>query len=237
MMMDDTSHRSVTVLGRVLEEPTSQAWEIFFRHYWSRVYRWALAILRNTNAAEEVVSEVFRRLYMRITKSELPRVTTDENGSFRPYVYVVVRDVCLAYRRSEARRARIGLSEADVDRLADPSSIDDLCDQLAETEEVSLKWRRLGEQYQTALADLKAAPQFDPVSFEAYLRVYHRGERCKDLDAEFEKGPGWASKTSNRVRDRLLNHLAARDGRGELARAELNAVLDDLVRIHGDPPR
>jgi RNA polymerase sigma factor (sigma-70 family) len=235
--MSDTSHRSVTVLGRVLEAPTSQAWEIFFRHYWSRVYRWALASVRNATAAEEVVSEVFRRLYVRITKSDLPRVTTDESGSFRPYVYVVVRDVCIAYRRSEARRARVGLTEADVDRLADPSSIDDLCDQLAETEEDSTRWRELAELYTQAVADLQTAPQYDPDTFRVFLHVYQAGQRCKDVDAEYGKGPGWASKTSSRVRDRLLNHLVARAKGGETARRELELVLDDLVRIHGDASR
>src|SRR5204863_4392528 len=134
--------------------------------------------------AEEVATDVFERLFRRITNDRLPPVQPDEKGSFRPYIHQVVIHMCRDYNQ-DARERAAGLTDAMVARLADPESVRDLGDRLAEREILDMTMDRYADRYRAAVRELKGAPQFDPRTFQIFLRVYRDGKRARDVDAEF----------------------------------------------------
>lgn len=233
--MSDPHPLSLKIWADVVEDPTDgTAWTAFFEHYWKVVYTWAYRRLGREHAAEEVAADVFETLFRRISNGDLPPVQPNDHGSFRPYVYTVVVRLCEDYRRSEVRRQAIGLTLADVGRLEDPASIGDLSDRVAALEEFEQRMDRYRDVCRRAIRDLKAAPQYDDRTFQAFLLVYHQGMKHRDVDLRFGQVTGWSSKSSARVRERLVQRMTALDGRGESALDEYEEVVNELVRLHGE---
>lgn len=232
---------SQTVWKRVSSNPADQrAWEDFHRHYWNEVFRWAQAMTRDETSAEEIAVDVFVRLFRRITNAELPRVEPDDQGSFRPYIHTIVAHLCADYRREPHRMKAAGLTEAVIARLEAPESVRDLGDRLEEREAMDRALEFYGDAYRRALQDVKSAPQYDPKTFQVFLRVYRDGKRPRDVDVEFgHPTPGLASKTANRVWERLFAAFGQqiRQGGGDVpAPGDLETILRELIQSHGDAP-
>ncbi len=232
---------SFTAWNRVVSNTgDDRAWDDFFRRYWPVVHDWARACLGNPQAAEEVATDVFERLFRRITNPGLDPVQPDAEGSFRPYIHTIVIHLCKDYHTNPHRMRMLGLTEAGVVCLEDPKSIEDLGDKLARREAMDLLMERFGALFVAAIRDLKASPHFDPRSLQIFFRVHRDGKRPTDVDAEFGHAtPGLASKNANRVRDRLIGLIKARleaeAGETEGLPVDVEVVFDELVRHHESP--
>ena len=110
------------------------AFESLFRQFEVEVYRWSLAIVRDSTIAEDVVIEAFWRAYR-------GRARFDWSRSFGAWMRRIATNVARDHLRAERRRAR--WSRPIVDEVAAPANADS---GVAET--VALALRRLPPKLQ-----------------------------------------------------------------------------------------
>jgi RNA polymerase sigma-70 factor (ECF subfamily) len=87
------------------------AFEVLFRHFATDVYRWAVRIVRNERAAEEVVVEAFWRAYR-------GRARFDPSRAFGPWIRRVATNAALDHLRAARRSSAPSLDDAPVPATA-----------------------------------------------------------------------------------------------------------------------
>ncbi|MGX5817661.1 RNA polymerase sigma factor [Chitinophaga lutea] len=68
-------------------------------HYWNDIYSLALSFLKSPDAAEDIIQEVFLKLWLR--RESLPALR-----EFRPYLMVMVRNEIISAMRKDAVRQK-----------------------------------------------------------------------------------------------------------------------------------
>lgn len=133
---DDSGALSSAILSRVIRrEP--EALELFFDHYYDRVFAHVVNLLRNTTLAEDLTQDVFLRLHGVIDRLDPAR---DPSG----WVFTVATNVVRDYWRSAENRRRE--SELGVD---DPVELDvahpdqDVAAAMEKDQELTLVWSAL----------------------------------------------------------------------------------------------
>lgn len=87
--------------GMLMEmaEGNAAAFAALHRRYWNEIYSLALSFLKFPEAAEDIVQEVFVKLWLR--REALPEVR-----EFRPYVMVMARNEIISAMRKDAVRQK-----------------------------------------------------------------------------------------------------------------------------------
>jgi len=101
---------------RALEAPGGErAARELYRAFGGELYGFALARLRDRGLAEEVVQDVFTRVWQRAEDYQ------GERGSLRTWLYAITRNAVVDAERRRSRRPRMSLHEPpDVGSDADP---------------------------------------------------------------------------------------------------------------------
>ena len=86
---------------RDLERGEKQAFDYVFTTYYTDLCRFARAFIGSREAAEDVVSEVFVRIWER-------GVRLEKNRSLDSYLYVAVRNGCVSFTRKQKEFIEIG---------------------------------------------------------------------------------------------------------------------------------
>lgn len=97
-----------------------QALATLYDAFSDRVYRYALVILRDHEAAEDVTSDVFLGVLRNIGSFEWRQGSTFESWVFR-----IAHNVIVDEKRRQARRPTVPLAEEDEMRLVSPADIED----------------------------------------------------------------------------------------------------------------
>lgn len=88
-----------------------QAFDVIFDRHHAMVYRWALALLRDTHKAEDVLQEAFAAAVQALPRYE-PR------GHFRAWLLRIVRNRCL--NRIESDRPRLVIVGSPLLEVVEP---------------------------------------------------------------------------------------------------------------------
>jgi RNA polymerase sigma-70 factor (ECF subfamily) len=91
------SSEEIARLQQELSDHSDQrALEKLYRHFHGKLFRFARALVRQHEAAEEIVEDIFVRLWER-------RLTVSEIGNLQVYLYVAVRNRALNYLNWKSR--------------------------------------------------------------------------------------------------------------------------------------
>jgi RNA polymerase sigma-70 factor (ECF subfamily) len=82
------------ILLRQIKQDDQQALEELFKKYHSRLCEFAFQYVRSFDLTEEVVSDVFLKIWMK-------RETLTVSGNFKAYLYTAVRNQAIDYIRKE----------------------------------------------------------------------------------------------------------------------------------------
>lgn len=88
-MWADANHMISSWQDGIRNSDTS-SFNNLFRHYYARLVRFAIQFVHTREAAEDVVSDVFVKIWER-------RATLDEVRNLEVYLYVAVKNSCLNY--------------------------------------------------------------------------------------------------------------------------------------------
>lgn len=166
-----------TLLLPMLSAPGGEdAWRVFLARYWPLIVEWAKHGGAGHDDAEQIASEVLLKLSCGRALASFDR----GRGRFRPWLRSVVRRAALDYRRTlkkVAGGAGKGKGEADpLDALLDPTSLDDLADEL------DLRLSRDLREAEAAIERVRA--RIKSVTWEAYFRTAILGHSAiKTADA------------------------------------------------------
>lgn len=97
-----------------------QALAVLYDAFSDRVYRYALVVLRDHEAAEDVTSDVFMGVLRNIGSFEWRQGSTFESWIFR-----IAHNVIVDEKRRQLRRPTVPLAEEDEMGLASPADIED----------------------------------------------------------------------------------------------------------------
>ena len=84
------------ILNDLLRNGNRKAYEAFFKHYYQGLFLWANSILKNSEAAEDVVQEFFVSFW---EKKRYKSVTSN----LQSYIYRAVKNACLDYLQREKK--------------------------------------------------------------------------------------------------------------------------------------
>lgn len=220
---------SRTVWQRVYDNPDDgDAWRDFREHYLTPVYTWARQRVGEA-AAEDVAAEVFVRLLRRVRDGRGGRVRPDEGGSYRGYVWAVVRAAALDYLGDLRERPR-PLTDEQVRELAAPASLDDLEGRVREFAGFEPELDRLAAAYRAAVARLQASPHYLDQTFRVFLRVYRDRDPAAGIERECGWSRGMASKHARNVRGRLAALMGLPAGE-----ARSYHIVQLMAIRYGDP--
>jgi RNA polymerase sigma-70 factor (ECF subfamily) len=93
-----------------------EAFTELYREYRTRLYQYALSLVRNREAAEDAVQDAFLGWVRQWTAGHSAKQGPPRQAA--PYLYASVRNRCLDRLR---RRHEVALEEADVELLAAPA--------------------------------------------------------------------------------------------------------------------
>lgn len=102
------------------QDGDGQALAALYDAFSDRVYRYALVILRDHEAAEDVTSDVFLGVLRNIGSFEWRQGSTFESWVFR-----IAHNVIVDEKRRQLRRPTVPLAEEDEMRLVSPADIED----------------------------------------------------------------------------------------------------------------
>ncbi|MCC8187070.1 MAG: RNA polymerase sigma-70 factor [Bacteroides sp.] len=89
-------------LLRLVKDDNQRAFDSFYHLYYSQVFRFAYFLLKDTNACQEVVSNVFFSVWKsRKSLAEIQNIET--------YLYVITRNEASRYQREETIRETVSL--------------------------------------------------------------------------------------------------------------------------------
>lgn len=97
-MPSELLHTNQELLSRIAQGD-QEAFAALHHQYWSEVYGLALAFLKSGDQAEDVVQEVFLKLW--IKRETLPSI-----NDFTPYFMVMVRNEIISFLRQLAQRQK-----------------------------------------------------------------------------------------------------------------------------------
>ena len=87
---------SKDILNELMRSGSRKAYEAFFKHYYQDLFLWANSILKNSEAAEDVVQEFFISFW---EKKRYKSVTSN----LQSYIYRAVKNACINYLQREKK--------------------------------------------------------------------------------------------------------------------------------------
>jgi RNA polymerase sigma-70 factor, ECF subfamily len=97
-------HRSDPELIRLIQEHDTSAFETFFARYRSPIHRLVMGIVREAAAGEDLVQEVFLRVWLRAEQ-------WDGHGAVKSWLYRIATNLALNHLRSERRHPQQPLEQ------------------------------------------------------------------------------------------------------------------------------
>ncbi len=97
-------------LQRIQYQNDQLAFKYFYEQEMFSLFRFAFSILKNKESSEEVVNDVFIRLWEK-------RHTLDTIKSIKFYLYTAVKNGCLNYLRDHKKTAAIDLDSVETDHF------------------------------------------------------------------------------------------------------------------------
>lgn len=237
---------SRTVWRRVQDDPMDQlAWADFRNYYLTAIYNWALRRVRTRDKAELVTENVFQRLWRRVRFGKARRVKPDQNGSYRRYIWTVVRNEAEDFLENEQRQGGRNLSSDEATALT--TGLDALESEIRLFADIEPELELWKSRYESAVRALKASPHFNSTSFQVFLLVYHQQLTGDHIDShpdfnDLRGGKPWvrgmATKHARRIRDRLIPLMGlpepvASPGAKKPDRSQL--IVQLMALKYGDP--
>jgi RNA polymerase sigma-70 factor (family 1) len=108
-----------TVQAPVTGVNDQHAFEVIYRQYFIRLFRFCYAIVHEKGPAEEIVNDVFLSIWKK--RDGLPAI-----DNFEVYLYISAKNHCLNYLRAHRRQQSVdieGLSDEALQFEADPESL------------------------------------------------------------------------------------------------------------------
>ncbi len=99
---------SIQYLQSRIAAGDEQAYRELFTFYYSKLYRFALSFLKNSELAEEVVSDVFINIWRR-------REKITEIANLKLYLYVSAKNISFNYLNTLNRQSMEQLEDVDVE--------------------------------------------------------------------------------------------------------------------------
>ncbi len=96
---------------RFKENPTQELFSVFFNHYFTRLNQFATTILKSELLSEEIVLDVFLKLWER-------RMKLSEINNIETYLYIAVRNNALNASKTE-KKFRLDMLQDSEIQLAD----------------------------------------------------------------------------------------------------------------------
>ena len=100
------------ILFEKMQRGDTSALEYFFREYTDVLYYRALGFVKDHLAAEDIVQEVFIKVWAR-------RTDFQAIYSLRSFMYLSVRNACLNYNRDHARERKISFNDSESEKFAE----------------------------------------------------------------------------------------------------------------------
>lgn len=132
------------LLIRLIAEQDASALEQLYDRYERPVYSFVMRMLKDSMASEEVVQELF----VRVWKSAARLNTDNAKGKISTWIFAIARNLSIDWLRKQGRRPLEAAEEEAWNRLAEPMS----------TEQV-VEDRMLGEQMKEAIGLLNEDQQ------------------------------------------------------------------------------
>lgn len=207
------AHGDHTAVGHPAAEGRVAAQQALLDRYGGAVRRYALAALRNEDAADEV----FQDFALKFVRGDFDQVDP-EKGRFRAFVKTVVYRLIVDHQRRQKKRRQEGLLHSNV---PEPEVIDAECDGDDELFQASWRDELLARSWQR-LAELETE-EGKPYHTVLRYRVDHPELRSPELAEGLSRELG---KPINAGAVRVLLHRA-REAFADLMLAEVTDSLAD----------
>ena len=188
----DGSKTSTSLLQRAARsEP--HAWDQFVDLYAPLVHEWACRRQIESNAAADIVQEVFTSVHR-----SLSRYRNDESGSFRGWLWTVTRNKILDHLRREARQPNASGGSTALLRMGSvpEESIPDSDPTTADMH---------SELLHRAVVQVQG--EFEPRTWQAFWRTVIDGIRTDIVAEELGMKPATVRQSKSRVLRRLRCQL------------------------------
>lgn len=116
------------LIHQLSSKDDERAFEQIFDLFYSKMYATAFQYLKNKPLAEEVVSDVFCRIWKK-------RLELDQIKNFESYLFISVRNLSLNYIRNNSRLSNESLDEQSY-HISDPVALPDEVMQAHELQEL-----------------------------------------------------------------------------------------------------
>ncbi len=175
---------------RRLKDGDTGGLEVLVTRYQGKAMETAVLITQDPALAEDVVQEVFVRIYQRIR-------SFDESRPFRPYLMRSIVNTALNALQKEAKWAHHG---TEVD--GDTGELEELICEAASVED-QVEFAQLKEEIRTALSHLP------PRQRAAIVQRYYLDMNEKEMAETLEAAPGTVKWLLNAARTRLRTLLGS----------------------------
>ena len=193
---------SKTLLEKVKSDPKSEAWFELVRLYEPLITGWIVRAGIDQSEVGDISQEVFQTMLRELDAFE----HNGRTGAFRNWLKITTINRCRRFWESKKRRAGLlGANDGTevLNQLADSNS------------ELSKTWDNEHDHYVIERILKLVEQEFDPKSFEVFVRNAVKGESAELLASEYEIPVGQVYKIKFRVMKRLRQEA------------------DDLVNIPG----
>lgn len=190
-----------SLLMRLRDDDDREAWRFFVETYAPVVHRFLRKQGMQDSDVQDVVQEVLLAVATDIHKFEH---RSDRPGSFRRWLFIIVRNRTSDYWRREGRHAR-GSGESDVQELLAEISTDD--------DGIEKQWSReyLGELFRKAATQVQA--DFQDATWTAFWRTTVDQESPKNVANELGISPAAVYMAKRRVLHRIRQQIEFLQGR------------------------
>lgn len=164
----------------------SQALEALYDKYERLVYSFAYRMMQDAQRAEDIVQDVFSRLWREHAPFEATK------GKFSSWLLTMTRNRCLDVIRKSAKQQEVGLFEQDADETSDT---------LNDSPEQAVEWKEKRERIREALSHLKEDQRKIVELF--YFHGYSQDRISRDLDIPLGTVKGRIRLALQHLRKRL----------------------------------
>lgn len=102
-----TEKETYTLQQKVALFNDQQAFQQLFKHYYTGLFQFAASIVKVKEVAEEIVEDVFVKLWKR-------RTTLPDINNLKIYLYVSVKNLCLNYINRQGKQPTMDMDQLDV---------------------------------------------------------------------------------------------------------------------------
>lgn len=164
----------------------SEALELLYDKYERLVFSFAYRMMQDQQRAEDVVQDVFSKLWRDHSPYEADR------GKFSSWLLTMTRNRCLDVIRKSSKQQEVGLLDKDAERVNDT---------MHDMPEQAVEWKEKSERIREALSHLKEDQRKIVELF--YFHGYSQDRISKDLDIPLGTVKGRIRLALQHLRKRL----------------------------------